>query len=112
METLPDIPPDWEPENTPQANVDVTKLGDGYELRRPNGINYIRDQISLSWSTLFKHEYDELRPFLRDRLKLTPFLWTAPGRSKPQKWVCEELSDMQRNGILYGISATFREVMA
>ncbi|KFF48091.1 hypothetical protein GY26_15970 [Gammaproteobacteria bacterium MFB021] len=111
-ETLPDVPMDREPQITPQASVDTVKFGDGYEQRRPSGINHIKDQASVSWSRLRRHEFDSLFPFLKNRLGVTPFLWTPPGGSAPRKWVCETLSHAQANAVLWRVSATFREVVA
>ncbi|KAA0015506.1 phage tail protein [Salinicola corii] len=112
MDTLPDVPMDWEPQITPQANVDTVQYGDGYEQRRPAGINYVKHQASVQWSSLTRDEFDQVYPFLKDRLSLTPFLWTEPSETTPRRWICDAVAKAEINARFWRVSATFREVMA
>lgn len=79
MDSFPEIgPPDWGLTEEPEASVNKVSFGDGYELRRPAGINHIRDKWDLSWSFLELEQAESTYNWLRERLSLTAFLWEHP----------------------------------
>lgn len=70
--------PDWGFKETPEANVDVITLGDGYESREPVGINHIKDAFEPTWSSLEPAAALAAYQFLRERLKWKAVMWTHP----------------------------------
>lgn len=77
-------------EDSPQADIDVVNMGDGYELRRPKGINYLSYTWPLTWESLSYTVARQTLTWLTVRLKLTPFLWTHPISGVVYQVVCTE----------------------
>jgi len=84
--------PDWDFSNTPQANVEVHKFGDGYETRESVGLNSVSESFTPKWSNLSPEVgeacYDDLLP----KLKKTGVIWTHPVRGTPIKVIPEAIS--------------------
>lgn len=92
MDVFPTISaPAYGLEDSPEADIDTVKMGDGYVLRRPKGINSIKNTWPLTWDMLeadvARSTYDWLLP----RLNLTPFKWTHPVRGVVYQVVCTSL---------------------
>lgn len=110
METLPPIPPSYAPSVAPEFSVDSTQFGDGYEMRRPSGINSVRETWSVSWDVLRSDQYKVLYSFLTARKGVEAFLWQAPWDDAPKRWVCTGMSSRRPIGPSLGaIQATFKE---
>lgn len=110
METLPAIPASYAPSVSPEFAVDTSKFGDVYELRRPQGLNSVREEWNLSWDALRSEQYAELYSFLVARRGVEAFLWQAPWDDAPKRWVCTSMSSRRPIGPNVGaIQATFRE---
>jgi len=110
METLPDICPSYAPALTPEFAVDSNRFGDGYELRRPSGLNSVTDSWQLNWNALARDDYERLHDFLVARKGVEAFRWQAPWDSAPKAWVCTSLSAVRPIGPnLASIQATFKE---
>ena len=110
MDVFPTIDnPAWGLEDDPQADVDVVKMGDGYVLRRPKGINYISNTWPLTWDSLEVAEAKSTHAWLTARLNLTPFSWTHPVTGVVYQVVCTaaKLSYNQFND--YILTATFEQ---
>lgn len=108
MDTFPfDIAPDWGLTNTPTVDVEETELGDGYILRRPKGINYIRESFPISWAVLSKSDADAIFQWLKARLKLTAFWWVEPDSGIRYKVTCSSLTKVITEFNNYSVSATF-----
>lgn len=60
-----------------KPNVNVTKFGDGYELRNAAGINFLPQVWSLTF-TRTRQEIMDIRAFLRARGGVESFNWTNP----------------------------------
>lgn len=116
METFPlAIKPDWGLSSTPDADIEEQKLGDGYILRRPKGINYLRESWSPSWSMLERGDWESTYKFLKDRLALTPFLWEHPtetdslGNPVVYRVVCNKVTKVESDVGMLGLSASFTQ---
>lgn len=101
----------WHPDRGSQQdvkpNVNVTKFGDGYELRTPAGINY----KPANWSLKFERNQEvieEIVAFLEDRGGHESFTWTTP-LSKTGTWVCRQWKTAQ-NGGTHELTCTFEQV--
>lgn len=110
METLPAIPATYSPSVTPEFSVDTTKFGDGYELRRPSGLNSVSETWSVSWDALTRPQYETLYSFLVARKGVEAFSWRAPWDAAVKAWVCTAMSSRRPIGPNVGaIQATFKE---
>lgn len=100
--------PDWGFKESPEADVDVIPLGDGYESREPKGLNWIKDSYEPTWSSLETAPAQQAYEFLRARLKLKAVMWNHPVTGQPVKVVPQAVSinyDTYNNAIL---SVTFK----
>lgn len=110
MDSFPlKVNPDWGFTSTPEADIDEQKLGDGYILRRPKGINHIRDKWSPSWGFLTEAQTDSTYDWLKARLKLTPFLWKHPTEGTTYKVICTSVSKVAADVGLYSLKANFEQ---
>lgn len=109
LETFPDIgTPDWGLSVDPGADVTIVKLGDGYVVRQPTGINHLKDSWNPQWSTITDAQALSTYAWLRARLKLKAFLWPDPeGVVKQVVCTSVRLTYNQYNDI--GIAAAFEQ---
>ena len=108
MESFPLLTaPDWGLESSPEADVEEQKLGDGYVLRRPNGINHLRESWSPSWSFLDHVECQATYNWLKARLKSKAFLWAHPTDGTLYKVVCESVSRVVADVGIFALRARF-----
>lgn len=108
MDTFPlEKAPDWGLESNPEADVEEQKLGDGYILRRAKGINHIRESWSPSWGFLEHIECQATYNWLKQRLKLEPFLWVHPTDGTVYKVVCQSVSMVVSDVGIYALKANF-----
>ncbi|QYW06476.1 putative minor tail protein [Pseudomonas phage UAntarctica] len=70
--------PDWGYKISPDADVQVSKLGDGYEVRTPSGLNFISENLSPTWSSLDPDVGLAAYNFLKARLRWKGLLFTDP----------------------------------
>ena len=76
MDRMPDVGlPDWGLGPKPSADVKKVKFGDGYELRRPSGLNHIRESYSPKWSHLTPETASMLYNWLKQRQDWKAFEW-------------------------------------
>lgn len=105
-----DMPnPDWGLSLTPDANVDIQSLGDGYEVRESVGLNSIRENMSPKWSNLIPAMALECYNYLKPRLKRDSVTWVHPVTGTVYKVIPESISltwDEWNNGVL---EVTFRQ---
>ncbi len=95
-----------EVEKKPRNNVSA--YGDGYEQRSGDGINIIKPETEVVWTSLTKAEMDTVDAFLTARAGQEGFLWTYPGDSAATKWVCDKWKPRFIGPGNYGINASFR----
>lgn len=81
--------PDWGYSLEPEVDVQEYKLGDGYVIREPKGLNYIRDVFSPTWSSLTLDEGNEAYAFLKPKLKWDPFWYTDVTTGARYKVICD-----------------------
>lgn len=84
--------PDWGFDQTPDADVNIVRLGDGYESREPTGLNHITESYSPKWSSLEPAIGEQAYAFLKPRLKWKSVLWAHPVSGVMLKVVPEECS--------------------
>ncbi len=89
----------------------VVAFGDGYEQRAKDGINNDLRTYSVSFNG-YKSRVQEIQAFLTRHDGVVSFHWQAPDRLEPRLYVCEEWTDTYHNGLIWELSATFREVLA
>jgi len=110
MDTLPDIgrQPDYGLAGQPAFAVDTVSFGDGYEQRRPSGLNSVRRSWRVEWTLLDYTQMDALRDFLLSKKGVEAFLWEVEGESV--QVVCKQApQDSHTNFSTYSLSATFTE---
>ena len=84
--------PDWGFKESPDADVIVEKMGDGYEVRTPNGLNHIKDTLSPTWSSLDPDVGVQAYEFLKSRLNWKSVMWEHPLNGRMLKVVPQQLS--------------------
>ncbi|MCY1289969.1 Phage minor tail protein [compost metagenome] len=110
LETFPDIgAPDWGLASDPQATVTSISLGDGYDFRRPEGINHIRESWSPSWSSLDPAMAESAYQWLRERLSWRAFLWNNPATGQTMKVLCTNVRLSLSEWGNSTLTATFRQ---
>lgn len=95
--------PDWGFAESPEANVNVQRLGDGYESREPIGLNHIKDSYSPTWSFLEPEPARAAYKFIRERLLWKAVLWTHPITGEALKVVPQTVNltyDEYNNAVL------------
>ena len=100
--------PDADSTSSCKPTVDVTKFGDGYELRVPNGLNHLPMKWSLSF-TREAVEAGEILAFLRERGGSKAFNWTTPNE-ETGVYVCREWQHRQMKGGTLQITCDFEQV--
>lgn len=92
MDIFPDIElPDWGLEVDTEADIDEVVLGDGYVVRRPKGLNHLKDSWSPTWSGLEVAVARSTHAWLRERLNRTPFKWTHPVSGLEVQVICKSV---------------------
>lgn len=111
METLPDIGvnPSYGLRSAGTFARDVNQFGDGYELRRPAGLNSHRRTWDITWKLLTEQQMQVIRDFLNNQLGVHAFTWVMPGGGSVTV-ICEEPPvDSHDNWDSFTLSATFKE---
>lgn len=115
MDTLPDVGrnPSYGLVENPEFSVDTVSFGDGYEQRRPAGLNSNRRVWSVQWALLTTDQADMLYDFIMSRRGVYAFWWQIPETDEVVRVVCKEApSKTYSDYRLYQLSATFREDFA
>lgn len=108
METKFTYSPDLGAKLTEQPFVQVTKFGDGYEVRTPYLINTRPKNWALTFtSQLERHK--EILNFLREHNAVYTFEWVDP-EGEQAKWICRNWESAQEEFGVYKIMATFEQV--
>lgn len=102
-----DTNPDWGLSDDPSADVYEQKLGDGYIVRRPRGLNYLSTKWNPSWGFLDPEEAEDIYIWLKNRLSLTPFLWTHPTTKEVHQVTCSKVSRVISTVGISTVNATF-----
>lgn len=80
IDVVPDVGvnPDYGLARTGQFRVRRSSFGDGYERRRPDGINTHIREWTLTWTGLSREQADVLSEFFDSRIGVYAFLWYEP----------------------------------
>ena len=85
----------------------ISKFGDGYVQRSPDGINFIQKSWTLKWENLTKNERDTIADFFQTQGGYLPFLWTYPGESSPTQVLATNWTYELVEKEVYTITCTF-----
>ena len=86
---------------TPEISLHEVPFGDGYTLSSPNGINHIRQKLSLKWDGLTLAQHDLFKNFFEEHMGYLPFYYMHPMDGVMRKWTCKSWSSG------FGIPSTF-----
>ena len=73
-------------------NILRAEFSNGYTSAAPNGLNHIRQTVSLRWDGLTKAQYLEILFFFEERGGHKPFSYQPRGFAEPHKWTAPEWS--------------------
>lgn len=103
--------PDFGATKKSQPNVQVVKLGDGYEQRFRFGLNQNPKVWDLKWTAKTNADADAIEAFFDARANAAEsFEWTPLDENTSYRWVCETWSREHQYANINIISATFRQV--
>jgi len=106
----PSISPTPGTSHNPRVDVLVADFGDGYTQAAPNGLNHIRDSITLRWDGLTDLQMSELKNFFEERGGYRPFYYQPRGFLAALKWTCREWSISDASP--WRIEAKFEQVFS
>lgn len=95
--------PDWGLADKAQADIEETKLGDGYVFRQARGLNFIRSAFSPTWPNLPPALGQQAYDWLNLRRKLVPIRWRHPIRDTYIQVTIEDVTitwDEYNNAVL------------
>ena len=75
------------------------KMGDGYTVTTPDGLNPNIGQLMLVFN-LLKNEANDVEDFLRAHTGV-PFYYTLPGRTDNPLWIWKSFQRSPTNGLAY-----------
>lgn len=96
---------------TTTPSISVVKFGDGYEQRRPTGLNSQLKSFQPVFRVIGAAEAAALEDFLSWHGGYRAFLWRPPTLNRTIKVVCREWS-MQASAIYADFSCKFEQVVA
>jgi phage-related protein len=102
--------PDFQLEQDSAPSVTVTKYGDGYEARSPDGMNSDLKTWSLSFANRDPSEALAITSFFEANAAVTAFQWTDPDSTEPSSYKCATWKKTIVPGNLRTVTATFSEV--
>ena len=93
-----------------EVRVIGTEFGDGYEQTQADGLNALRDKLTVKWGNLTIAQANSIDAFFQARYAV-PFNWTPPQQSIQKLWRCTtwSVAYMERHA---SVSATLEEVFA
>src|SRR5678809_903351 len=101
--------PDGGLQDQPTAYLDEIALGDGYVLRRPKGINYIRTTWNPSYNFLTEEEQTQMVDWIKPRLGFVPFKWTQPVSLHDYQVVCKSLKHAATDVGIFPVNLTVEQ---
>ncbi|PTL88866.1 phage tail protein [Halomonas litopenaei] len=110
IDVLPDVCASYSPGVSPAFSVDTVQFGDGYQQRRPTGLNSVRETWNVSFNNLSQDDYELVYGFLKSRQGVHAFLWQPPWEYAAKRWVCTDLTSTRPSNFqVASIQATFVE---
>lgn len=83
----PPVAPSPGTKYAPEIKTKNASFGDGYTQEMPDGSNYIRRKVNLTWDTLLESQADAIIAFLEAHTAGTPFYY-AMRDGVTRKWKC------------------------
>ncbi|NBW08345.1 MAG: phage tail protein [Caulobacteraceae bacterium] len=95
----------------PKVRVNRVDFGDGYNLRAPDGLNYIKREGQLVFRGLTSAQLSTLNTFCETTVAgYLPFEYTLPWESSSRKFTCKEWQVQVIGPDVYGFTMTIEEV--
>ena len=88
----------------------ISRYGNGYEQRAPDGLNNNLASWSVTWNGLSSTDFTSLVSSIDTAQGVNYFTWVPPGASVSKKWVVEQYSISTQGGQIYSVSGTLRQV--
>lgn len=92
----------------PEIKLLEVAFGDGYTQSTPNGLNHIKDTVSLKWDALTYEQMVEIYGFFMRHRGNKTFYYKPFGYDETGKWYCKEFSRSTDDGI-WSVSAKLVE---
>ena len=110
--------PDKSLKRTSKPKIHLATFGDGYEQRLVDGINSIKEEFTVGFSTRPKADIDDIVAFFDSKQGATAFDFTIPDTNGTEesnteptiKVVCDSYNISYDYGDFYSASAKFRRV--
>lgn len=121
-------------QSKPELKILKAEFGDGYTQPTPDGLNHIRQVLTLTWELLEADEKAQIVRFFEDHGGTKPFYFAMPGEfqmenlacetpqdgeyaarhallngQQPAAWTCENWSVTARAAQMFDITATLRQ---
>lgn len=113
MADIPVFSPPREPttiDRTREVRTLQTDFGDGYQQVCPDGLNPLRDTLTVKWDNLTVTQAMDIDGFFQVR-SAAPFSWQPPQQPQTKLWRCKSWSVTYSERYV-GISAQFEEVFS
>lgn len=109
--TFPSVVPSQNSVKTIEQSVTEIQMGNGYLQRVPNGINYLRDHISIEWQNLNQTDTNTVNVFLDSLEAGDYFTWTSPFDTVQKKYILEGGRSINvMSGSVYTITQKVKQV--
>lgn len=110
-QVFPNIVPSQSTTKTVVPNMVEVVMGNGYLQRVPNGINYLRDYISIEWQNRNQTDADTINAFLDSLESGDYFTWTSPFDKVSKKYILDGPRSIQvASGNIYTIQQKVKQV--
>lgn len=100
--------PAWGLADRTKDEVYTVKMGDGYILAQPKGINHQREVWNPKWNDLAPAVAASTYAWLKARKEVTPFLWDHPDGYQVQVR-CTNVTMVRTQFGISALEATFEE---
>lgn len=109
--TFPNVVPSQSSSKTVEQNMVEVMFGKGYMQRVPNGINYLRDHISIEWENLNATDFATVTAFLDSLESGDYFTWTSPFDTTQKKYILEGQRGISvASGNIWNVSQKVKQV--
>jgi len=92
----------------PKIKLLEAEFDDGYTQPLPDGLNHIKQVLTLRWDGLDNAQAAEIYGFLNSKAGYIPFYYTPVGDVTASKWRCKEWSKDRPSG-KWTIGATLEQ---
>lgn len=88
----------------------VADFGDGYTQASPDGVNWLKRTVTLTWDTLLPSQADAIDAFFRAQGGYIPFYYTVSDDPLgAQRWTCVDWSQQRQSGGLRKFTAALTQ---